>query len=330
MPGMPPEVAPEVPQRTENVTVVPNETYDFVPGSAGEDGGTGGETEEDGSSSSPAIDPAVLQMIMIMLTKNFIPDVTAGEGGTAVADRSSVRYNQDITYTITPDEGYAVADVIVNGESVGAVSEYTFENVRKQHRIEVVFEKIGWKNPYSDVTEADWFYEDVAYVSENGIMNGVIENDTFAPDASASRATLITTLWRLAGEPVVNYAMNFADVPQDMWYSEAVRWAASERIVQGYDGRFNPDDPITREELAVILYRYEQKLGGGFKGMWMFPLRYSDAAEVSEWAYEAICWLTMKGIYVSPEEGVLNPAEEATRADIAAFLHRYCAELAMQ
>ena len=168
---------------------------------------------------------------------------------------------------------------------------------------------------------------------DNGTMNGVIENDTFAPDASASRATLITTLWRLAGEPVVNYAMNFADVPQDMWYSEAVRWAASERIVQGYDGRFNPDDPITREELAVILYRYEQKMGGGFKGMWMFPLRYSDEAEVSEWAYEAICWLTMKGIYVSLEEGVLNPAEEATRADIAAFLHRYCAyraELAMQ
>ena len=279
---------------------------------------------------SAPIDPFVLRRLMAMLTKEITPAVTASEGGTVTADRTSVRYKQDITYTITPDTGCAVADVIVDGKSVGAVSEYTFENVRRQHSMEVVFVKTGWNNPYSDVRESDWFYEDVAYVSENGIMSGMEEGGIFSPEANISRAMFVTLLWRMAGEPVVNYLMRFEDVPQGLWYSEAVRWAAAERFVFGYDGCFNPDDPITREELAVILYRYEQKKGGGFKGMWMFPLRYSDAADVSEWAYEAICWLTMKGIYVVREDGVLNPAEDASRADTAAFLHRYCTYRAEQ
>jgi hypothetical protein len=263
-------------------------------------------------------------MIFAMLTKNRIPAVTVSEGGTVHADRSTVRYDQDVVYTITPDAGYAVADVIVDGRSVGAVTEYTFENVRKQHTLEVVFEKSIWVNPYSDIAETDRFYPDVAYVTEKGIMNGMEETDRFAPEESISRAMLVTVLWRMAGQPVVNYLMRFEDVPQGLWYSEAVRWAAAERIAEGYDGRFRPDDPITREELSVILYRYEQKLGGGFKGMWMFPLRFSDAADVSEWAYEAVCWLTMKGIYVTREDGRLAPGEEVSRSETAAFLHRYC------
>ena len=139
-----------------------------------------------------------------------------------------------------------------------------------------------------------------------------------------TRAMAVTVLWRLAGEPVVNYLMQFEDVPQGMWYSEAIRWAAAEGIVLGYgDGTFGAEDSITREQLAVILYRYEQYLGGGFTGMWMFPLRYNDAEDVADWAYEAICWLTMKDIYVTNEGTLLDPGEKATRAETAAFLCRF-------
>ena len=155
-------------------------------------------------------------------------------------------------------------------------------------------------------------------------MNGVSE-DRFSPDDELTRAMLVTTLWRLAGQPVVNYLMQFEDVPQDEWYSEAVRWAAAEGIVLGYgDGIFGTNDSITREQLATILYRYEQYLGGGFTGMWMFPLRYDDAEAVADWAYEAICWLTMKDIYITNEDTLLEPGEKATRAETAAFLCRFC------
>ncbi len=140
----------------------------------------------------------------------------------------------------------------------------------------------------------------------------------------ADRATIITRLWRLEGEPVVNYLIQFEDVPADTWYTEAVRWAASEGIVEGYcDTAFGPNDPITREQLATILYRYEQYHGGGFTGAWMFLLNYEDRAEISDWAYEALCWMSMKGVINVNEEKLLNPAGEVTHAEFEAMLMRY-------
>lgn len=119
----------------------------------------------------------------------------------------------------------------------------------------------------------------------------VIEADTL------SRAQLIAALHEKEGKPVVNYAMDYTDVAPDAEYAEAVRWAASEQIACGYgDGKFGPDDPVTREQLAVILYRYAQKQGLGFSGNWAFPLDYSDADQISSYAYEPVCWLTMHGV----------------------------------
>lgn len=112
-----------------------------------------------------------------------------------------------------------------------------------------------------------------------------------------TRAGLVGMLHEAAGKPVVNYAMQYGDVSQDTDYAEAVRWATSEGIVNGCQGgEFRPDDPITREQLAVILYRYVQTQGQGFTGAWAFPLDYEDAASISDYAYEAMCWMTMKGI----------------------------------
>ena len=155
-------------------------------------------------------------------------------------------------------------------------------------------------------------------------MNGVGKNE-FQPHATTSRAMIVTILWRLAGEPVVNYLMQFDDVANDQWYTEAIRWAASEGIVNGYSAeKFGPNDTITREQLATILYRYEQKQGGGFTGAWMFRMDYVDLADVSDWAYEAMCWMNMNSIVNGLPDKVLDPKGSATRAQSATMLYRYC------
>lgn len=178
--------------------------------------------------------------------------------------------------------------------------------------------------PFVDVEESDWYYEAVDYVFQRDLMNGT-DSTHFTPDGTSSRAMVATILWRMAGEPQVNYAMDFADVSSGTWYTEAVRWAASEGIVTGYsDTKFGPDDPVTREQFAVMLYRYAQTLGEGFTGSWSFPLNFPDAAEVSDYAYEALCWMTMENVIQGMEDGGLHPQGTANRAQLATMLMRFC------
>ena len=185
----------------------------------------------------------------------------------------------------------------------------------------------GWVSlelPFRDVRPEDWFYADVRYVYEAGLMNGTAEG-LFSPDLFTSRAMIVTVLWRLSGSPVVNYYMPFADVDQAAWYAEAVRWAASCGIVAGYDnGNFGPNDPITREQLAAILYRcaaYRQEdtsIGADTN-----ILSFTDAASVSEYAVPALQWACGAGI-LQGAGGALLPTHPATRAQTAAILHRFC------
>ena len=185
----------------------------------------------------------------------------------------------------------------------------------------------GWVSlelPFRDVRPEDWFYADVRYVYEAGLMNGTAEG-LFSPDLFTSRAMIVTVLWRLSGSPVVNYYMPFADVDQAAWYAEAVRWAASCGIVTGYDnGNFGPNDPITREQLAAILYRcaaYRQEdtsIGADTN-----ILSFTDAASVSEYAVPALQWACGAGI-LQGADGALLPTHPATRVQTAAILHRFC------
>ena len=185
----------------------------------------------------------------------------------------------------------------------------------------------GWEPlelPFRDVRPEDWFYADVRYVYEAGLMNGTAEG-LFSPDLFTSRAMIVTVLWRLSGSPVVNYYMPFADVDQASWYAEAVRWAASCGIVTGYDnGNFGPNDPITREQLVAILYRcaaYRQEdtsIGADTN-----ILSFTDAASVSEYAVPALQWACGAGI-LQGADGALLPTHPATRAQTAAILHRFC------
>ena len=176
---------------------------------------------------------------------------------------------------------------------------------------------------FTDVKESDWFHAYVDYVVSKGLMQGV-SADRFAPNAATTRAMIVTILYRLEGEPAVTGANPFDDVKDGQWYTNAVIWANQNGIVKGYgDGVFGPTDEITREQFASILYRYVQTKGGGFEGAWYFPLDFADAADVSDWADEAMHWCVMNGIFEGDENGKLRPQGKATRAEAAAILMRF-------
>lgn len=182
----------------------------------------------------------------------------------------------------------------------------------------------GWEEEsldFIDVDKGDPYYSDIKYVFDNDLMVGT-SAITFSPDLSLNRAMVVTILWRMNGNPTVDYLMTFEDVADDEYYTEAVRWAASEEIVNGISAtEFAPLNNITREQLATIIYRYVQKNGGGFTGAWYFPLRYNDIASISEYADEAIHWCVMNGILEADADNNLRPTEAATRAETAHAFH---------
>ena len=180
---------------------------------------------------------------------------------------------------------------------------------------------------FTDLDPAAWYHDGVHFALESGILKGM-GNGKFAPDAQLTRAMLVTILYRVEGEPMIRSGMPFSDVTERDWYAMAVSWAESQGYVTGYgNGKFGPNDPVTREQLATILYRYAQSKGMGFTGMWMFLLDYPDAAEVSAWADEAVHWCVMKGI-INGKDGALAPKSGATRAEAATMIQRFCALIA--
>ena len=180
--------------------------------------------------------------------------------------------------------------------------------------------------PFTDVPEGAWYEDAAAYVYKHGLMAGTSAT-TFAPDATTSRSMIATILWRMAGSPVVNYAMDYTDVAQGQWYSEAIRWAASEGIVGGYgNGLFGTNDPITREQLATMLWRYAQTEGYDVSvGEDTNILSYTDVADLSEYAIPAMQWAVGAGIINGTGDGsTLTPQGQATRAQAAMMLQRFC------
>lgn len=265
------------------------------------------------------------------VTPSYTVSASAGEGGSiSPSGKTSVDKGDDLTFAITPDEGYVVDDVLVDGVSVGSVTSYTLRDVAKSHTISASFVpddggESAWENPFDDVDEAAWYFDAVRYVFENGLLQGT--SDTlFSPDLTTTRAMIVTVLWRMAEEPVINYAMTFDDVPEGLWYSEAVRWAAGEGIVTGYDDtRFGPNDAVTREQLAAMLYRYAVNQGRDVSvGEDTNILSYADAFSVSEYAVSALQWACGEGIVTGRDDGTLSPQDSALRSEFAAMLMRFC------
>ena len=181
---------------------------------------------------------------------------------------------------------------------------------------------VSWINPFSDVSEDDWFYEAVRYTAAAGFFSGVTETE-FAPQREITRAMLVTLLWRMENRPVVNYLMSFYDVSPDAYYGEAVRWAVSEGIVKGYsDTVFSPDRAVSRQEIAVIFQRYAQ-----YKEMEAEKSgdlnQFADSAQASEWAEEGLSWAIGAGFLSGKGNGRLDPLGNTARAEAAAILQRF-------
>ena len=250
---------------------------------------------------------------------------TAGEGGSiSPAGNISVREGRDQTYTITPDGGYCISDVRVDGVSVGTVSSYTFDNVQKRHTIEAIFAKENpdTGNPFTDVHLDDWFYNDVMFVYQNGLMCGTSAT-TFEPNMSTTRAMIVSILYRQEDEPAVTTDAGFADVVSGAYYEDAVNWAAEEGIVNGYsDTAFGPNDAITREQMAAILMNYAEYKGQDVSARADLS-GYADAADVSTWAEESVQWAVSEGLLKGMTDDILAPQGNATRAQVAAILERF-------
>ena len=173
---------------------------------------------------------------------------------------------------------------------------------------------------FTDLDPAAWYHDGIHRALEDGIMNG-LGDGTFRPNAVTSRAMLVTMLWRMAGEPRVRYDAGFTDVAENAWYAGAVRWAASSGIVSGYDAvTFGPDDGVTQEQLALILWRY----AGMPADAGPDPLsRFGDGGRVSPWAADAMRWAVSSGIFGGGGDGLLRPGDRASRAEVAAVLTRF-------
>lgn len=179
------------------------------------------------------------------------------------------------------------------------------------------------ENPFTDLDASAWYHDAVEYVLDKGLMSGV-SADTFAPGTQMSRGMMVTILWNLAGKPVVESSIDFSDVEDGQWYSDAVRWAVCEGIASGYgNGTFGISDLLTREQLAAMLYSHEKRQGGGFVGAWMFRLDYADVMQISDWAYEPMCWMIMKGVISGKDGGILDPCGIAVRAEAAQMLMQF-------
>ena len=317
------------------LTATPNSGYHFT-GWTSSDGVTfANASSESTTFTMPAGDVTVTAGFTRISSGSTTYAVTApdAENGTVRVSPSRASRGTTVTITVTPDEGYELESLTVldsrDNESTltdKGDGKYTFTMPAGRVTVEASFAEIAPEPlPFGDVDDGDWFADAVRFVYENGMMNGVSETD-FAPHATTSRSMIVTILYRLEGEPVVDYAMDFTDVAGDAYYAEAVRWAASEGIVGGYGGGlFGSDDAVTREQLAVILYRYAVYKGYDVSiGEDTNILSYADFADLSEYAIPAMQWACGAGIVNGTSESTLAPQGEATRAQVAAMLMRFC------
>lgn len=262
----------------------------------------------------------------------YTPTVANTEGGNVTVSSNYPTQGQTVTITAKPDEGMMVDTVTVTDKDGNEIEvtensngTYSFRQPAGSVTIKVTFKlETCPSEEFADLDPDAWYHDAVDYVLHKGLMNGV-GGGKFDPNGTASRAMIVTLLWRLEGEPICGQGKSgtFVDVPEYEWYTEAVEWAAANGIVEGWNGNFDPMGLITREQLAAILYRYEQYTGGGFKGLWMFLLDYTDRDQVSDWAYEAMCWTTMHDVINGKGGGILDPKGSAKRCEVAQMLMNY-------
>ena len=258
------------------------------------------------------------------------------ENGTVTANPTVAKAGATVTLTPVPDEGYALSTLTVTDRFGNAVrvtensdGTYTFTMPNGQVTVTATFveTEAPVDEPFVDVAEGDWFYDAVVYAYQNELMDGVGGN-RFAPNSETTRAQLVTILYRLEGEPAVSGDLPFTDVETGIWYTDAILWAAQNNIVNGVsDTEFAPGDDLTRQQLVTILYRYAEAKGYDVSASADLS-GYPDADQVQDYAQPAMAWAVAENIIQGMEDGTLKPAGNASRAQIATILMRFCEDVA--
>lgn len=259
---------------------------------------------------------------------------SAVNNGGVNASPSSAEKGATITITLSPDKGYKLDKLTVtdgSGKTVSTVKKsdtvYTFTMPASAVKVGVSYVKATEtpsETKFNDVSANDWFASAVDYVTGKGMMNGTADN-TFSPKANTTRGMIVTVLYRLENQPSTS-AASFTDVASGAYYANAVAWANANGIVSGYgSGKFGPNDKVTREQLAAILYRYAQyKKYDVSVGEDTNILSYDDAQSISTYAIPAIQWACGAGVVTGKSGSKLDPKGNATRAEVAAMLMRFC------
>ena len=264
-------------------------------------------------------------------------DITGGKHGTLSYKNSTVsdgktyslEKNDTMTFKAEPDKGYVAAWKFGTETYVG--SSYTVKMGSKDATLYVSFvdkNDYRWGNlPFHDVTNRDWYYDDVLYAYINGLMDG-ISMTSFGADQNTTRGQVVTILWRLTGEPRAARNNQFTDVSSNAYYNTAISWAAENGIVKGYDSKtFRPNANVTREQLAAILYRYAEYMNLSTKGASNLT-KFDDYYTIGTWARDSLAWANYHGLINGVDSYHIDPKGNTTRAQLAAILHRFAVEFA--
>lgn len=266
----------------------------------------------------------------------YPPVKTESENGSFAVSPDRPFSGQTVTITPKPDEGYTVDKVTVTDASGKPVElrpngdgTYSFTQPSGAVIITVTFKVLTDVSEcprdascpmsgYTDLNMGEWYHDGIHYCLDEGLMDGV-DAGMFAPNATTSRAMIVTILWRLQGSPEVEATETFTDVSPDAWYAKAIAWAVAEGVADGYgEGLFGPNDAITREQLAAMLWRYAARpeSEGGLSA-------FADGAETSAWAQQAVSWAVSLGLINGVDSDRLDPKGQATRAQTATILMRF-------
>lgn len=261
--------------------------------------------------------------------------VEQGDGGTIRINPSRAGRGETVNITVDPDSGYELDRITVTDSRGNTIdverrsdTRYTFEMPSSRVTVNATFTEINKEPtpeptvlPFTDVSASAWYYDAVRFVYERGMMAGT-GNNQFSPNFTTTRAMIVTILYRLENQPAAS-SSSFTDVPAGQWYTNAVAWAVANGIVVGYgDGRFGPNNTITREQMATILYRYAQFKGYDVSNTGNLS-DYTDAGQVGIWAQTAMGWANAQGLITGDTATTLNPTGSATRAEVATILMRY-------
>lgn len=306
-------------EKASGVKVVGSDNSETTYNQVDQGGSSGGSSSGGSSSGGSSSGGSTTTTRTITIQSSF--------GGKVTASASQAAQGKVITLTALPNSGYVLKSLTVttaSGTSVPVANQssgkYTFTMPAAAVTVKAVFaaQETDPDFPFADVAKGSWYYEGVRYAYENGLMSGTGEG-TFSPDLPTSRGMLVTILYRLAGSPAAGSA-SFTDVAKGQWYADGVAWASANGVVSGYpDGSFRPNDTITREQMAAILYQYARiqgKLDDSRADLSIF----SDLDSLSAYAKEPMSWAVAQGLFSGVSADTLAPGGSTTRAQAAVIL----------